>query len=143
MPGGKIPLDMLINYNAGVKQLLSASSAAERNKDSDKGGIDFRALPIETRQIDGLGSFAGSPLAVNPDLDFEAEWGGIQAVFNAGIRPSARRLAEFAASAAASPLNSRRLDDLLGLITDLLRRDEEDEKLTPLDADLKDLLAYL
>ena len=30
MPGGKIPLDMLINYNAGVKQLLSASSAAEK-----------------------------------------------------------------------------------------------------------------
>ena len=95
---------------------------------SEKGGIDFHALPIETRQIDELGSLAGSPLTINPNLDFEAEWGGIQAVFNAGIRPSARRMAEFAVSARPAHMNSRRLEDLLGLITDLLRRDEEEER---------------
>ena len=81
--------------------------------DNDKGGIDFTHPDIITQPISGYRSFVDSPLAINPDLDFEAEWGRIQAVFNSGIRPSARR------------------------------RDEKDEKLTPLDPDLKDLLAYL
>ena len=60
-----------------------------KGSQSDKGGIDFTRPEIVTRQMDGLGSLAGSPLSINPNLDFEAEWGGIQAVFNAGsgLRP--------------------------------------------------------
>ena len=113
-----------------------------KGSQSDKGGIDFTRPEIVTRQMDGLGSLAGSPLSINPNLDFEAEWGGIQAVFNAGIRPSARRMAEFAVSARASPLNSRRLEDVRGLITDLLRRDEEEERSSPAEPELKGLLSY-
>ena len=110
--------------------------------DNNKGGIDFSHPDIITRPVSGLQSLADSPLAVNPNLDFEAEWGGIQAVFNAGIRPSARRLAEFAASASASSLNSRYLEELLGLITDLLRRDEEEKSAAPAEPELKGLLSY-
>lgn len=127
-------IELLINNSVAAKPLTISN---------DKGGIDFHALPIETRQIDSLQSLADSPLAINPNLDFEGEWRGIQMVFNAGIRPSARRMAEFAVSASASPLNSRRLEDLRGLVTDLLRRDEEDEKPAPVDPALKELLAIL
>ena len=119
---------------------LSADSPATI---SPKGGIDFTRPDIVTRQTNGLQSLVSGPLSINPDLDFEAEWSGIQTVFNAGIRPSTRRMAEFAASVAGSPMNSRRLDDLLGLIADILRREEEDEKLIPSDPALKELLTNL
>ncbi len=134
---------LLNNENAPIFYLKKDSSHSITESNNDKGGIDFSRSQIISRPIGELQSLAGSPLTVNPDLDFEGEWRGIQMVFNSGIRPSARRLAEFAVSASASPLNSQRLEDLRGLVTDLLRRDEEDEKPAPADPALKELLAIL
>ena len=76
-------------------------------------------------------------------VELDAEWAQIQAVFNAGIRPSAQRLMDFAAAAGASPLASRRREDVLGLIADLLRRDEGSENIRPADPVLKNLLVIL
>ncbi len=106
------------------------------------GGIAFNALPVQTESVvsSALGALPGVQ-AFKGDLD--AEWARIQAVFNAGIRPSAQRLADFAAAGAASPMASQRREDVLGLVAELLRRDEEDKMLAPTDPALKDLLNAL
>ena len=108
-----------------------------------KGGIDFAALPIVTQQIKSLQSLSASPLFINPNLNLDAEWTQIQAVFNAGIRPSVQRLVEFSVTCASSPAESRRKEDVIGLIADFLRREEEAQKLTPTDPALKGLLSAL
>ncbi|MDO8748599.1 MAG: hypothetical protein Q7J72_05740 [Candidatus Omnitrophota bacterium] len=108
-----------------------------------KGGIDFAALPIVTQQIKSLQSLSASPLFINPNFNLDAEWAQIQQVFNAGIRPSVQRLVEFSVAAASSPAESRRKEDVIGLIADLLRREEEDKKLTSTDSVLKSLLTAL
>ncbi len=110
--------------------------------DNDKGGIAFNVLPIQTESVSSsaLGALAGAH-AFKGDLD--AEWAQIQAVFNSGIRPSAQRLADFAVAGVASPLASQRREDVLGLVAELLRRDEEDKMLAPADPTLKDLLNAL
>ena len=107
-----------------------------------KGGIAFNALPIQTESVvsSALGVLPGAH-AFKGDLD--AEWAQIQAVFNAGIRPSAQRLMDFAAAGVVSPMASQRREDVLGLVAELLRRDEEDERLAPTDPTLKGLLIAL
>ena len=69
---------------------------------NEPGGIAFNALPIQTESVvsSALGALAGAH-AFKGDLD--TEWAQIQAVFNAGIRPSAQRLTDFSAASSASP----------------------------------------
>ena len=121
----------------------STSSSIIPAASKDMGGIDMRVLPIVTQQINSLQSLVSSPLSLTPNLDLDAEWTQIQQIFNAGIQPSVQRLVEFSAAAASSLAESRRKDDVLGLIADLLRREEEDKKLTPTDPALKGLLSAL
>src|SRR3989338_2039324 len=92
---------------------------------TDKGGIVFNALPIRTESVasSALGSFSGVK-AFQGDLD--AEWGQIQQVFNAGIRPSVQRISEYTAAAASSGLAGEKIDQARGMLADILRRDEED-----------------
>lgn len=131
-----------------TKNKSSSSLAVREHKivpstTNNPGGIDFHALPIVTQQIKSLQSLSASPLSINPNLDFDQEWSQIQAVFNAGIRPSVQRLVEFSAAAASSPAESQRVEDVLGLIADTLRREEEAQNLTPTDPALKGLLSVL
>ncbi len=119
-----------------------SSSPAVISEESAVGGIAFNALPIQTEAV------ASSALAALPGVrafkgDLEAEWAQIQAVFNAGIRPSAQRLADWTAAACASPLDGQRREDILKLIAELLRRDEEDKRLISMDLTLKNLLNAL
>lgn len=118
------------------------SAMPDDKTSSPLGGIAFNALPIQTEAV------ASSALAALPGVrafkgDMDAEWARIQAVFNAGIRPSAQRLADFAAAASASLLAGQRREDILKLIAGLLRRDEEDKRLVSMDSILKSLLNAL
>ena len=145
---------ILLNYNNNypnkfyieihkLKNNISASGSSLTYKDN-LGGIAFNALPIQTQTVasSGLNSYS---LSRNPllGIDLDAEWSQIQQIFNAGIRPSIQRLSEYTLAASASPLVEEKTDALRGLLADMLRRDEESEKLKPAEEALKQLLALL
>ena len=114
---------------------------------NDKGGIAFNALPIRTEAVasSALGPFSGFN-AFKGDLD--AEWAQIQQVFNAGIRPSIQRLSEYTLAVAGrggsrTAPTEEKIDGVRGLLADILRREEEDEKLPAAEAALKNLVSAL
>ena len=137
-----------VSLNSG-----SVSSAVAENKKGasgslsspvadNKGGIAFNALPIQNRTryficwrtFPGSGAFKG---------DLNAEWGKIQQLFNSGIRPSIQRISEYTAAAAASPLAGDKIDQVRSMLADMLRREEEDEKLPATEPALKSLISAL
>ncbi len=107
-----------------------------------KGGIAFNALPIQTEAVASsvFGTLSGMR-AFNGDLD--AEWARIQAVFNAGIRPSVQRISEYAAAAATSLLAEEKIDQVRLMLADILRREEEEERLPATEPAVKNLIAVL
>ena len=108
----------------------------------DKGGIAFNALPIQIEAVASsvLGHFSAAG-AFKGDLD--AEWAQIQAVFNAGIRPSIQRLSEYTVAASASPLAEEKIDGVRAMLADILRREEEDEKFPLTEPAVKKLIIAL
>jgi len=109
---------------------------------NNKGGIAFNALPIRTESVvsPALGPFSRVK-AFQGDLN--TEWVQIQAVFNAGIRPSVQRISEYTAAAASSGLAGERMDQVRSMLADILRSEEEDERLPFTSADLKNLVSAL
>ena len=75
--------------------------------------------------------------------DLDAEWSQIQQIFNAGIRTSAQRLSEYTLAASASPLAEEKIDGVRAMLADILRREEEDEKLPATQPALMKLLSAL
>ena len=127
-----------LSASSAVKDFSSSISSIAENK----GGIAFTALPIQTESVasSALGALTGAR-AFRGDLD--VEWVQIQAVFNAGIRPSVQRLSEYTAAASASPLAQDKIDQVRGMLADILRREEEDDKLRLSEPALKKLLSDL
>ncbi len=110
--------------------------------ENDKGGIDFNALPIQTESVasSSLGALSGGR-AFKGNLD--EEWRKIQSVFNAGIRPSIQRISEYTAAVSSSPLAQDRIDQVRVMLADILRSDEESQKLAPAEESCKQLLRAL
>ena len=140
-------VDLIKNNIEKAKKSISKkrtlkSTAAEKTGNKETGGIAFNALPIQTESVasSALGSFSGVK-AFQGNLD--AEWGQIQAVFNAGIRPSVQRISEYTAAAASSGLAGEKIDQVRSMLADILRRDEEAQKLASVDPALKGLLSAL
>ncbi|MDO8747980.1 MAG: 50S ribosomal protein L11 methyltransferase [Candidatus Omnitrophota bacterium] len=131
---------LLLEYK---KSLRNKNFQVSSSINIDKtGGIDFHALPIQIESV------ASSVLGVFPAAhafkgDMDAEWTQIQQIFNAGIRPSIQRLSEYTAAAASSSLASKRVDEVRAMLADILRRDEEYEKLSAAEPVLKELIAAL
>ena len=132
------------SYNRLVIDNVAHSASSSL---ANKGGIAFNALPIRTEAVasSALGSFPGTK-AFQGDLD--AEWAQIQAVFNAGIRPSVQRISEYTAAVAGrggtrSAPTDEKIDQVRGMLADILRRDEEDEKLPATQPAVKKLLSAL
>ena len=121
---------------------LSDSQEQVSSAVANPGGIDMRALPIQTEAValSALGAFPGTN-AFQGDID--AEWAQIQQVFNAGIRPSIQRISEYSTAAVASPLAEDKIDQVRVMLADILRRDEESEKLSPAEESCKQLLRAL
>ena len=99
-------------------------------------------MPIQTESVasSALGILSGAH-AFKGNLD--AEWAQIEAVFNAGIRPSVQRISEYSTAAAASPLAEEKIDQVRVMLADILRRDEESEKLASAEESCKQLLRAL
>jgi len=134
---------VIIYSDEGGVYKISLDSTSSSSVSDDKGGIDFAALPIQTQQIQSLQSLVSRPLSITPKSDLDKEWSQIQAVFNAGIRPSVQRIGEYTAAAVASPLSEERIDQVRAMLADILRREEEDEKLPATEPSLKGLLIAL
>lgn len=75
--------------------------------------------------------------------DLDEEWGKIQSVFNAGVRPSIQRISEYTTAAVASPLAEDKIDQVRVMLADILRRDEESQKPAPAEESCKQLLRTL
>ena len=120
----------------------SSPMATAGQKQKDVGGIAFNALPIRTESAasSALGSFPGVKAFQG---DIEAEWTQIQAVFNAGIRPSIDRISRYSLAAAAGPLAEEKIDQVRGMLADILRSEEEDAKLPATEPALKNLITAL
>ena len=110
---------------------------------SAAGGIAFNALPIQTQAMPVVSSAITSNFKPLTSAQLDAEWAQIQAVFNAGIRPSIQRLSEYTATAAASHLAGDKIDQVRSMLADMLRREEESEKLISTEAACKQLLTFL
>ncbi len=138
-PAKRIGFGNTVVVSANIPTISGSLPSTSQN---DVGGIAFNALPIRTEAVASsvLGAFSGAK-AFQGDLD--AEWAQIQAVFNAGIRPSVQRISEYTAAAASSGLAGERIDQVRVMLADILRRDEEDKKMSPASADLKNLVTAL
>ena len=125
-----------------TKKVSSSLTNVYKEGTDKKGGIAFNVLPIQTESValSVLGSFPGANAFKG---DQAAEWSQIQAVFNAGIRPSVQRISEYTAASASSALANERVDQVRVMLADILRRDEESEKLKPAEEALKQLLTQL
>ncbi|MDD5042727.1 MAG: hypothetical protein PHV40_03565 [Candidatus Omnitrophica bacterium] len=108
----------------------------------DKGGIDFRSLPVVSRSLDNLkvnlrGMIYDAP--AKPDLP--REWSGIERMINAGIIPSPERIKDYFAASYLEKNIDRDKGKLVSCIAEILRMEEEDYAVT--DPVLRDLLAVL
>ena len=127
-----------------------ASSPLMPQTANDKGGIDFRALPIVTRA-------AGSPLIQGQSLDMsqirpgtvpaiplaklDEEWAQIRKMLDAGITPSCERMKEYLASCYQKQDVGEDMDKVLSCMADILR--QEEESVAPTDASLQEFLVLL
>ncbi|MFA5092872.1 MAG: HAD-IIB family hydrolase [Candidatus Omnitrophota bacterium] len=124
---------------ANIKLVDSKSMAtvAIPGAASDKGGVDFRGLPIGIQSQRMIG--ASAVLIPSPRLD--QEWSQIERMLNQGIIPSIERLKDYLSLSCKGADCSARVDQTLSGIANILRIEEE--SLTPTDAALKQLLILL
>jgi hypothetical protein len=115
----------------------------------DKGGIDFRALPIVTQAIGNIRASLGtvplarqgSYLAGTVPVDLAKEWAEIERMVNAGITPSAERIKEYVQASCAKGQADQDVDKVINCISDILR--QEEELCCSTDATLRDILVVL
>jgi hypothetical protein len=110
---------------------------------ADKGGIDFRALPIPAEGgAHGLpiGRGAHSAAGAVP-IDLDKDWRQIENMVNSGIIPSCQRLKEYLQASCTGPDCQERIDKVLSCIADIFRLEEE--KVVSTDAGLREILTLL
>jgi len=107
---------------------------------SDKGGIDFRGLPIVTQPLPNP-QLTNSNLSLNLNLNLEKEWREIEKMLKAGITPSTERIREYALSACQQQSADAEIGRILSCIADILRLEEEGCYST--EPALRELLALL
>lgn len=93
---------------------------------SDKGGIDFRGLPIVTQPmpVNRLSSSPVMPLS-NLNINLNTEWGQIQNMLNAGIIPSSERIKEYLIVCCKNGDFNQEIDKVLSCIANILRLQED------------------
>ena len=114
---------------------------ASSSEISDKGGIDFRWLPIVTQAISNLSlNISRIPLSRLDNVNLHQEYQEIQKMVEAGIGPSTERIKEFVQlSCLKGELNDVR--KVISCIADILRNEEE--RCFPAEPILKDILVVL
>ncbi len=109
---------------------------------SDKGGIDFRALPI-TAQTMGtvLKPITDLNLENRPHLNLDREWKAIEGMLKAGIIPSSERIKEYAQASCFSRDCDKEIAKVLSCVASIMRMEEE--RCISTEAALTDLLMIL
>ncbi len=111
---------------------LSAADASGTAPVQRPGGIDFRTLPIVTRSAHNLGSYLNEHSFATAD-DSERLSRDIERMIRSGIRPSSRRIVEYAQVSS--------VQDALGCIAQVFLLEEK--QVSSCDPLLKDLLVVL
>ena len=128
--------------------VLSSSPLEQKTKiqqlmpTADKGGIDFRGLPITVQPM--LATGKSVDLSFNPNLvnfNLNKEWAEIENMLKAGIVPSSERIKEYLQSCCQKKEISQEVDKILACIADILRLQEE--RVVSTDLSLKEMLALL
>ena len=116
---------------------------AEDSGINEKGGIDFRALPI-TAQPMTLAGVGGriTPGTINiANMDLDKEWQEIENMLNAGIKPSLERIREYLVLSCKDANYQAKIDQVLSGLADILRMEEESSFKT--ETELKAILMLL
>lgn len=125
--------------SAGSQVKESASSAV-----SNKGGIDFRSLPIVTQAMSNLSAnLRDSPLRGESLLkvNLADEWSQIERLVSSGITPSSERLKEYIQTSCTQDNITQDRDKILLCISDILRLQEE--RCDHTNPTLRDILVVL
>jgi hypothetical protein len=106
----------------------------------EKGGIDFRQLPIVTQAIGSLSvNMSRSSLNSISSVNLNKEWQEIERMVFAGIKPSSQRIKEYIqVSCIKGDINVERV---LNCVSEVLR--QEEEICCQTDKTLQDILVVL
>lgn len=102
------------------------------------GGIDLRALPIVSQPLNT--QRPNIPLNRLDNFRADPEWQEIKNMVNVGIIPSGQRIKDYLQSCCQKKENGE-IGAVLNCIADILRIEEE--RVSPTDPDLKDMLVLL
>jgi SAM-dependent MidA family methyltransferase/chemotaxis receptor (MCP) glutamine deamidase CheD len=132
----------------GIQPYLPGFSPRETDESTsspiatdEKGGIDFRTLPIITQPAINtqLSNITMPGQLANVNLD--ESWSQMQNMLKAGIIPSSERIKEYLQVCCAKKDIDQEMDKLLACIADILRLQEE--QVVSTDLSLKEMLALL
>ncbi|MFA5156500.1 MAG: ATP-binding protein [Candidatus Omnitrophota bacterium] len=143
--GSGSPSVLILDLNDLLSSVGSEiSSPVKTEATNDKGGIDFRALPVVTQPVLGTVLSQGEkrpqmgtllPWTENrPSLDQELQQ--IRKMIDSGIVPSSERIKEY-----AQTCGSQDIDKILSCIADILRLEEE--RVEETDPQLRQLVMVL
>lgn len=108
----------------------------------EKGGIDFRALPITTQPMLSAGAARINPGTINiTNISLDKEWQAIENMLNAGIKPSLERIREYLILSCKDANCQAKIDQVLSGLADILRMEEEASFKT--ETELKAILMLL
>jgi hypothetical protein len=131
-----------ILYDDFYQEITDKGKIPPADGGTNKGGIDFRALPIVIESIHSLKASLRTVSANTlQQINLTQEWLNIERLVNAGITPSAQRLKEYLASSCFKGNLDRDMEKIVSCIADILRMEEESCSAT--DQALKDILVVL
>ncbi|MBL7151575.1 MAG: hypothetical protein ISS89_03190, partial [Candidatus Omnitrophica bacterium] len=109
---------------------------------ADKGGVDFRVLPIVNQPINtAMLKLSAADLTRLNNVNLDSEWAQIQNMVNAGIIPSNERIKEYVLASCLRQALGKEMDKVLGCIADIMRIEED--RVLDADAELKDMLVLI
>jgi hypothetical protein len=131
------------NMHIFVKRPVESTPAAPSSAaSSDKGGIDFRALPAVVQPMPIFrGQSPSGAVPVIPLAELNNEWLQIENMLNAGIVPSSDRIKGYLQSCCLKQDFNQDVDKVLSCIAGILRLEEEQGVNT--DLSLKEILMLL
>jgi glycosyltransferase involved in cell wall biosynthesis len=148
------------NEKVGLQD-ASQNSLSIDSRTEKAGGIDFRALPVQTSHDSGAyGLFdpahRAGPLKTSHDsgayglfdpahragpLNLDESWTQIQNMIDAGIIPSSERLKAYLEACCSNENMNQEIDKVLSCIADILRLEEDNCQ--PTEAALKEMLVLI
>ncbi len=133
------PDDLILRHEAAYLAALPASSPVLPYK-KDKGGIDFRVLPITTQQVNPR-LVVGNPQPADLNMNLDTELLQIQGMVSSNIIPSNERIKDYARACLVQKGSDEDIANVLSCIAGILRLEEERVEVT--DPQLRALIVLL